>query len=45
MLADIPLARRGDPADIATTVLFLLRDAHYISGQIVAVDGGRSVVA
>jgi pteridine reductase len=31
--------------DIARTVLFLIRDAHYISGQVIAVDGGRSVVA
>ena len=43
ILAAIPLARRGDPADIATTLLFLLRDADYISGQVLAVDGGRSV--
>ena len=45
MLARIPLARRGDPSDIARTILFLLRDADYISGQVIAVDGGRSVVA
>jgi pteridine reductase len=31
--------------DIARTVLFLVRDAGYISGQVIAVDGGRSVVA
>ena len=45
MLDHIPLARRGDPADIASTMLFLLRDADYISGQVLAVDGGRSVVS
>lgn len=44
LLARVPLARCGTPADIAATVLFLLRDASYISGQIVAVDGGRSTV-
>ena len=44
MLARIPLGRRGEPADIATTILFLLRDAVYITGQVIAVDGGRSVV-
>jgi pteridine reductase len=37
------LKRSGDPQDIATTVLFLVRDAPYITGQIIAVDGGRSV--
>jgi len=44
MLARIPLARRGEPADIAATILFLLRDAAYVTGQVIAVDGGRSVV-
>ena len=40
----VPLARKGEASDIANTVRFLLIDAPYISGQIVAVDGGRSVV-
>lgn len=37
------LKRTGEPEDIADTVLFLVRDAPYITGQIIAVDGGRSV--
>jgi pteridine reductase len=37
------LKRAGSPADIARTVLFLVRDAPYITGQVIAVDGGRSV--
>ncbi|NNM21674.1 MAG: SDR family oxidoreductase, partial [Gammaproteobacteria bacterium] len=37
------LKRTGDPDDIAATVLFLLRDAGFITGQIIAVDGGRSI--
>ena len=36
------LKRPGAPQDIARTVLFLARDADYITGQIIAVDGGRS---
>ncbi len=36
------LKRPGAPEDIARTVLFLARDADYITGQIIAVDGGRS---
>ncbi|NMG44788.1 pteridine reductase [Aromatoleum toluvorans] len=36
------LGRPGSPADIARTVRFLLLDAPYITGQILAVDGGRS---
>ncbi len=43
ILKQIPLGRPGDPADIAECVLYLVRDATYITGQIVAVDGGRSV--
>jgi len=37
------LKRRGSPQDIARTALFLARDAPYITGQIIAVDGGRSI--
>lgn len=35
------LQRHGDPKEIAKTVLFLVRDADYITGQDIAVDGGR----
>lgn len=38
------LKRTGEPDDIARTVRFLVEDAPYITGQIIAVDGGRSVV-
>ena len=37
------LKRIGDPDDIAKTVHFLIQDAPYITGQIIAVDGGRSI--
>ena len=43
IIREIPLKRAGDPNDIAAAVLFLVRDAPYITGQIIAVDGGRSV--
>jgi len=43
ILAKVPLARPGSPADIATTVRFLLADADYMTGQIITVDGGRSI--
>ena len=39
----IPLKRTGEPNDIAKTVLFLIADADYITGQIIAVDGGRGI--
>lgn len=37
------LKRVGQPEDIARTVVFLVADAPYITGQVIAVDGGRSV--
>jgi pteridine reductase len=37
------LNRPGSPQDIARTALFLAKDAPYITGQIIAVDGGRSI--
>ncbi|MFM1892710.1 MAG: hypothetical protein RLZ44_1787 [Pseudomonadota bacterium] len=42
ILARIPLGRPGTPQDIADTVLFLVQ-ADYMTGQILAVDGGRTV--
>ena len=35
------LQRTGSPVDIANTVIFLAMDAPFITGQIIAVDGGR----
>jgi pteridine reductase len=37
------LKHLGRPQDIAQSVLFLIRDSHYITGQIITVDGGRSL--
>jgi len=37
------LKRMGEPADIARTALFFAAHAPFITGQILAVDGGRSV--
>jgi len=37
------LKRQGSPQDIARAALFLIRDADYTSGQILKVDGGRSL--
>jgi len=38
------LKRIGEPDDIAKAVEFLLADAPYVTGQILAIDGGRSVM-
>jgi len=43
ILRQVPLQRPGDPDDIAGCVLYLWRDATYVTGQIIAVDGGRSI--
>jgi pteridine reductase len=37
------LKRVGEPDDIARTARFLIYDAPYITGQVIAVDGGRSI--
>ncbi|MEK6674315.1 MAG: SDR family oxidoreductase [Planctomycetota bacterium] len=39
----VPLGREGSPQDIAKTARFLA-ESDYVTGQIIAVDGGRSVV-
>lgn len=36
------LKRAGDPSDIALAVRFFAMDTHFVTGQILAVDGGRS---
>ena len=41
--AQTPLARTGNPAEVAGAVKYLLFDAPFVTGQILAVDGGRSI--
>ena len=43
IVAHTLLKREGEPDDIAKAVYFLLGDATYITGQVIAVDGGRSI--
>lgn len=43
ILARIALGRLGEPADIARAVAFLGLEAPYVTGQVLAVDGGRSL--
>lgn len=42
-LKRVPLARSGSPKDVAELVRFLCTDGSYITGQIIRLDGGRSV--
>ena len=43
ILRQIPMRRAGIPEDIAGCILYLVRDAQYITGQVITVDGGRSI--
>jgi len=44
IISRTPLKRSGEPSDIAGAAVFLIRDAGYITGQVIAVDGGRFVL-
>jgi pteridine reductase len=43
ILQRVVLKRSGESVDIAKAVLFLANDAAYITGQILTVDGGRTL--
>jgi len=43
IIAKTALRRSGSSDDIARTALFLATEAPYVTGQIIAVDGGRSL--
>lgn len=43
LIANTPLQRAGTPEDVADAVRWLLQDARYTTGQIVRVDGGRTL--
>jgi len=43
IIAKTALKRHGTPQDVARAALFLAKDAPYVTGQIIAVDGGRSI--
>lgn len=42
ILATVPMGREGSAADIARAVRYLVLDAPYVTGHVLAVDGGRS---
>ncbi|MDE0777364.1 MAG: SDR family oxidoreductase, partial [Nocardioides sp.] len=44
MGARIPMGRKGDPAELAATIVWLASDAAgYVTGQTLAVDGGMTI--
>jgi len=42
-LKRVPLGRAGTPKDVANLVHFLCTDGRYLTGQIIRLDGGRSI--
>lgn len=44
LIAKAPLRKEGSPEDIARTVVFMVEGSDYLTGAILPVDGGRSVV-
>ena len=43
LISKTALKRLGDPQDIAKAVVFLAHDANYMTGQILTIDGGRTL--
>lgn len=43
-LKRVPLGRAGTPADVASLVKFLVTEGAYVTGQVIRLDGGRSIV-
>jgi len=41
--AKVALQRVGSPEDIARAIAFLINDASYVTGQVITVDGGRTL--
>ena len=44
LIRRVPLQRAGSPEEIAAIVRFLVTTADYVTGQVIAIDGGRSIV-
>jgi len=43
IIDDTLLARLGEPRDVAGAVRFLVKDAAFVTGQVIDVDGGRGL--
>ncbi len=43
IISRIPLKRTGEPEEVARAVLFLIRDADYMTGHVLTIDGGRTL--
>ncbi len=43
LISQVPLQRAGTPEEVASLVRYLVESGDYITGQIIAIDGGRSL--
>ena len=43
LISKIPLKEMGDPGDIISALEYLVSSAKYVTGQIIRVDGGRTL--
>ena len=43
LVSKVPLKREGSPQEVADLVRFLVTKGSYITGQIIPIDGGRSI--
>jgi pteridine reductase len=43
IISKTALKRSGTPEDIARSAVFFMKDAPFVTGQVLAVDGGRSI--
>lgn len=44
LISRVPLGRAGTPQEVASLVRFLAEAGEYVTGQIITIDGGRSIV-
>lgn len=44
IISRTPLKRIGAPDDIAKAIIYLLKDAAFVTGQVLNIDGGRTIM-
>ncbi len=44
LTSQVPLGREGTPREVARLVRFLVESGDYITGQVIPIDGGRSLI-
>lgn len=44
LVAQVPLRRAGTPEEVAELVRYLVESGDYVTGQVIAIDGGRSII-